>query len=152
MPSRGDLYEAMDEIGQEFRANIPGYWVCMKEKHGYAVFEHIFPDGLEGQYEKQDKIAHWKVLYRIVANTAEKHPHLKDYLLQDLASNDDIVPKEVHDMYWKTDGVSEDEALVGLIKERSQDLANAICVNLDGPELMPGKDKDEDFGFDGESG
>lgn len=42
----------------------------------------------------------WKILKKAVFKAVEKWPHLKDELLEDLASNEKLVGKKLHDQYW----------------------------------------------------
>lgn len=49
--------------------------------------------------QKWAQIGWGKVLESALLAT-NKWPHLKDEILEDLASNEDLVGKELHDKYW----------------------------------------------------
>lgn len=42
----------------------------------------------------------WEETAVAVLKAVEKWPHLKDELLEDLAANEDLVGKDIHDRYW----------------------------------------------------
>ena len=104
------LWDVGNKIAIEFESNVPGYMLIYKEKYGELVYEHIVPKDPTSLADV-DQIAHWKVLWKIVQDTAKEYPDLKDELFSDIACHEEVVGEKIHNQYWTTWGKSEDKAL-----------------------------------------
>ena len=74
-----------------------GLHIMLKEKYGTIRYEHIFKD-----HEIADGRENWKILFNIVKEVIIEYPSLEAELMQDLAVREEIVGKEIHDLYWTT--------------------------------------------------
>lgn len=43
----------------------------------------------------------WHTLWKIIQEATVKWPHIEEELVEDIASDEDIVGKEVHKQYWR---------------------------------------------------
>lgn len=116
-PYWNELYEAQNQIGATLRMLTLCRLIC-KEKYGSIRYEYILPPGgrlfYSSKYYKLQcwwnrSILYrywchvgWKILVWIVLRKVKKQPYLKDELLEDIASNEALVGKKLHDEYWKT--------------------------------------------------
>lgn len=108
------LHEIEEEIGDKVKSRTM-CTVVSKEKYGTLRFEHVFPPGgamwvshdLHREYLDSDIYARWrtmgwKVLVEECLMAAKRYPKYEDEILEDIASHDELVPRELHDKYWKT--------------------------------------------------
>jgi len=125
------LYEAQVYIIKYVRRKSRCHLIC-KEKYGTIRYEWVFPPygsvRLKGitlpffkkktkygdipiylfQWNRSNWLYRWWESYgwrctrEAVFKAIQKWPHLEDELLEDLASNIEIVGKEIHDKYWQT--------------------------------------------------
>lgn len=105
---------------------LSGCYLMSKEKYGTIRYEHVFPPNFRwlrirsptkvtnmyGTYRpylftwdtcwlyRKWRLFGWKVLVRVVQEVIEDFPDMEDELMQDLACNEELVGKEVHDKYW----------------------------------------------------
>jgi len=118
----GDDWEHWDELyatEQKIRKTVWFWTRCRlisKEKYGTIRYEFILPPGGKFFYPKKyykvlnwwnsSKLFHWwcklgwKFTLWTVLKTAKKKPYLADELLEDLASNEELVGEELHKKYW----------------------------------------------------
>lgn len=83
------IYEQMEK---------QGYYISMKEKYGSFRYEHIY-------YKNNKEMAGqmgWISLCFIVGYLIDQYPQFQDELLSNLAVHEELVGKEIHDMYWVT--------------------------------------------------
>lgn len=99
-PYWDQLTTAMSWISKELEDTTGLYLMC-KEKYGTMRYEHIMKAG-DPHYEFADTIPNWMLLKDIVFKAIDNWPEIKDELLSDFASHDEIVGKEIHDQYWTT--------------------------------------------------
>lgn len=113
-----ELYKAEHWIAKQVK-RLSGCYLLSKEKYGTIRYEHIVPPKgspyyLRGRinigkymwcwntcwlYRKWEQFG-WFVTKHVVFRAVKKWPHLKDELLEDLAGNEELVGKELHDQYW----------------------------------------------------
>lgn len=107
-----DLYTAQRYIS----THVKRYSRCnliSKEKYGTIRYEYILPP--YGALFIRNRVHRywlhcylyrvwtgygWWTTLRAVENAIEKWPHLEAELMQDLACNEELVGKEIHDKYW----------------------------------------------------
>lgn len=95
-PHWDTLYRAQNWIINTVKKETGSTLLC-KEKWGSLRYEHMYeePEGIDW-----DTVRQWKALKKIVYRAIKKWPEIKDELLCDLASREEIVGKRVHDKYW----------------------------------------------------
>ena len=104
----------------------------MKEKYGSIRYEYVWPPGTSFRLGFQIELPvfkrktrfgllpivifnwstcwlvqkwaslGWKLVLKAALIATKKWPHLKDEILEDLASNEELVGKELHDKYWRS--------------------------------------------------
>jgi hypothetical protein len=92
-PFWDELEEAEKWIKLQLKLNF-GYTLTSKEKYGSIRYEHVC--------DKNEEETHrgWKALTSVVFRAVNNWPDLQDELLEDLAVDEDLVGKEIHDKYW----------------------------------------------------
>ena len=108
------LYDTERKIYEALKKST-GCRLVSKEKYGTIRYEFILPPGCaiwcrnkvqlwwsQCWLTQKWTIWAWRRLFKIVQKEIEKNPHLEDELMEDLASNEWLVGKEIHDKYWTT--------------------------------------------------
>lgn len=110
----GDLRTAQMWIIQEVRRRSFCTLIC-KEKYGTIRYEYVLPP--KGRLMGLTKLSFawnnswlfrkwqawgWRILLGVVFEAIYKWPQCKDELLEDLAVNEELVGKKIHDLYWTT--------------------------------------------------
>ncbi len=75
-----------------------GLILISKEKYGTIRYEHL----VSKYTDEWDNQHFWFRLRGIIYNTIKLYPDFHDEILEDLASREEIVGKEVHNQYWTT--------------------------------------------------
>lgn len=110
----GEFHKAQSFIIKYVYRHSLCFLMC-KEKYGTIRYEYVFAPFTSFYYKStlhklwcQSFIVRlwtnygWKTTVKAVYKAIEKWPQFEDELLEDLASNEKLVGKEVHDKYWKT--------------------------------------------------
>lgn len=114
-------FKALDNIGRWIAKDVKNHSGCTlvwKEKYGTLRYEHTFPspiwekiagilDRLPGQqYIGSTYLLPYfaargqQALKEAVLCAIELHPDFEDEILEDIASDEDLMGKEIHDKYW----------------------------------------------------
>lgn len=120
MHSWGDgfNFRKLEEIGVEIQKELERKTFCTlmwKEKYGTLRYEYIFPPygGIfitkwwqriywESKLYCYLQSRAWRKLVKICLKKAKQYPDFEDEILQDIAGNEELVGKELHDKYWRT--------------------------------------------------
>jgi hypothetical protein len=82
--------------------------ISCKEKYGSVRYEFIttpfsrYNNSIAEKCGRLYERLAWHVVKHVVFKAAKKWPHLEDELLEDLAINEELVGKSLHDKYWTT--------------------------------------------------
>lgn len=107
------LYKVHSEILQDVKTRT-GCTVVSKEKYGSLRFEAVIPpygaycfirNKLQGYWIDTWLYRKWqgwgtRVLAEVCLTAARDYPTLRSEILSDIASNEHLVGKEIHDEFW----------------------------------------------------
>lgn len=76
----------------------PPIW-CLPRAYWVSVLMYFFPDR-NGKFWSMFERRGNRVLWKAIQLAIKKFPQFEDEILEDFASNEDIVGKTIHDKYW----------------------------------------------------
>ncbi len=111
-------WKGLNEAMTFIRSYVRRHSLCtlsMKEKYGTIRYERMMPPYVWRSvpffvanfwfncslYNKWAEYG-WSTLVDAIWEAQKKWPHLKDEIMEDLASYEELVGKDIHDRYWKT--------------------------------------------------